>query len=172
MSEETDLYCRQYLDMSHLLEKVLGDKMGMVLFSISSNIMRDSAHKHPPWLIGQGSKPSPTSTPTGISDVASSCTWSDLLGPGSWAINWSGVYSGIAAGSSGSRSAHTSLSNEHSLCKKKSIFTAKVCSKQGEVKSWTRAVQTHSWRNTILHSLAPTCLNKSARKFLVCLVRP
>ncbi len=35
----------------------------------------------------------------------------------------------------------------------------------------SRAVQTRSWRAGVLQSLAPTCLNTPAWKFLVCLVR-
>ncbi len=36
---------------------------------------------------------------------------------------------------------------------------------------YSRGVQTWSWRATVLQSLAPTCLNTPAWKFLVCLVR-
>ncbi len=36
---------------------------------------------------------------------------------------------------------------------------------------YTRDAQTQSWRAGVLQSLAPTCLNTPAWKFLVCLIR-
>ncbi len=36
---------------------------------------------------------------------------------------------------------------------------------------YSRGVQTWSWRATVLQSLAPTCLNTPAWKFIVCLIR-